>query len=88
MKLKANVYIAGSTLRSERNGDIYIYIYAIPKLDGTDKMGVDSVCVCVCEKLCMHAHVCVSVSVCVRACVRVLFFGVCVCVHACMCMHA
>ena len=23
------------------------YIYAIPKLEGTDKMGVDSVCVCV-----------------------------------------
>ena len=62
MKLKANVYIAGSTLRSERNGDIYIYIYAIPKLDGTDKMGVDCVCVCVC--VCVRNCVCMHMCVC------------------------
>ena len=34
-------------------------------------------CVCVCERMCVHAHVCVCVCVCVH---------VCVCAHVCVCV--
>ena len=38
--------------------------------------------VCVCVRVCVHAHVCACVCVCVRACMCV-----CVCVRACVCVR-
>src|SRR4029434_5554250 len=44
---------------------------------------------CLCERVCMHEHVCVCVCVCARACVCVCVHActrVCVCVFLCVCV--